>query len=875
MSLRRILGRSREDKDLAEELTSHLAHETDENLARGMTESEARRQAHLKFGSARRVREHVFESNRMSRLEDLYRDLRYALRSLQRTPGFFFTAVAVMALGIGANTALFTIVRSVLLDPLPYRDPASLVSVYESDKDNKNPSPFMPVAAGTFADWQRSATDVAEMAMVSPWQGYNLSADGGKLPEAVQAAWCSWNLFRVLGVAPVVGRDFTPHDDQPGANATAILSSGFWRRRFGANPGIIGKQIWLDAKPYTVIGIMPAWFDYPSTKTQVWTAVGHEAPSWMIKTYVDHEFLVTARLLPGATLNGLIARLDAVEKSIKKNNPEPAVHDSVLGRTLLDSSVGDFKTPLYTLLAATGCVLLIACMNVANLLVGRSAARQRDLAIRTALGGSRWRLVREHLAESLVISGAGGAFGLAIAWLALVWLRLSNVEIARIETIHIDGTIFFFVLTLAVLSGTLSGLLPALGLRYSLLFSALQQSSRGNTSGHGRVRVRKALLAAEVGLTVVLLITAGLLLKSYQRLRTTDIGGNIDNVLRMTVGLPEARYKTPQQVAAFYEELSRRIHAIPGVTAAALISSAPGEGWGGDSMITVVEHPPLPKGVGLDTLRRWSEPGYFQTMQIPLLHGRDFTARDRGDRANVAILSKAAADQYFPGEDPIGKHIKPEYPDVQFEIVGVVGDSRWLISQPVKPTIYVPLARGERTGMTILVRADHDVDRLAIPVQKALGQLDPDLPVSEVMTMQELVGQSTAQARFDSTLVLVFACIALTLAAVGLYGVLSYLVTQRTGEIGIRIALGAQRQSVLRLMLLNGMQPAWIGLGFGLVVAAFAVRLVEKLLYGVEAFDLGVFTAVPLVLCSVAALACGIPAWRASRLDPIQALRTE
>jgi putative ABC transport system permease protein len=877
MIFSRFFHRRRRDRDLDREIAAHVNEERAENIARGLSPQEADRLARIKFGSARRVHEDLWQQNSLAPFENLTRDLRYTIRTLARTPGFTLTAILVMALGIGATTALFTVVHSVLLNPLPYPNSSRLVSLYESETVSNSPSPWMPVAAGVFKEWQRATQNTAQMALVSPWQGYNVSAGGGQLPESITAAWCSWNLFRILGVAPALGRDFLASDDQPSAQATAILSNAFWKRRFAADPAIVGKTIYLDAKPHTIIGVMPSSFDYPWAKDQLWTPAGHDAPADLMSAYGDHNFYVTARLAPGATLAGLVSQVDTVERRIKLAHPDPDVHTRAAGRSLLDTTVEDFKTPLYALLAATICVLLIACLNVANLLVARSAARQKDLAIRAALGGSRWRLIREHLTESLVLSAAGGFLGLLLAVAALSWLAHSKIALARSEEIHIDLWALAFVVAISTLTGVVAGLIPSLGLHAGQLLESLQSTSRSHSGGRRRAQLRKALLTAEVGLTVVLLLGAGLLLKSYQQLRTRDLGCAVDNVLTLRFGLPDVHYKQPTQKIAFFEQLLARVRALPGVQAAGLSTVLPGEGWGGDSLVTIVEHPPLPKGQGIDLMHRRIDPGYFAALQIPLIRGRYFRNDERLDHANVVIISALTAKQYFPGEDPIGRHLGGNDLGGTFEIVGVVGDTRWNITDAIRPTYYLPLFAGDSGGAGLAVRGSSniDVESLALPIQKIFGELDHDLPVYNVLTMRQNIGVATLQDQFNSILVVAFAIIALVLAAVGLYGVLSYLVTQRTGELGIRMALGAQRAEVMRLTLADGLAPFFIGLVLGLAGGAATVRLLREMLYGMSPFDWNVFTVVVLVLAITAAVACAIPAWRATQLDPAQALRTE
>ena len=879
MSWARFFRRSRADAELAQEIDLYLAEEAEENIARGMAPEEARRQARLKFGNPQRVRDNLWQQNTLTALDHVLHDLKYAVRTLSRSPGFASIAILVMALGIGANLALFTVVRGVLLNPLSYREPARLFAIFEHEKGKEGRSAYMPVAGGSFGEWKRSAKSIAEMALVSPWRQYNVSAEGGKLPEQVDAAWCSANFFSTLGIAPVIGRNFTEADDRPDAEATAILSDPFWKRRYNGDPAILGGKIWLDAQPYTIIGILPPSFTYSSSMSgntiQVWTATGHDSPPDLLRTFDDHEFLTIARLQPGATIAGLLSQLNTVQKRVKADHPGDAVHDMVSGRSMLDDTVEDYKTPLYVLLAATGCVLLIACLNVASLLVARTAARSKELAIRVALGGGRLRLLSERLTESFVLSACGGALGLLLARIALDWLVRARPDMNRVESIHVDGVVAAVAAGAILLCAVFSGLMSALTADGKQILVSLQESSRTHSAGRSQAGLRRVLLALEVGLTVVLLVGAGLLLKSYQRLRTTDLGVPVDNVLTMHFTLPDARYKEPVQQVAFFERLIARVRALPGVQAAGLVSTAPGQGWGGDHLVTVVEHPPLPLGEGLDLMVRGADPGYFSAIQIPLLRGRFFTPDERLQRANVVVINQSAARLCFPGEDPIGKHLKSGVTRNVYEVVGVVGDTRWHISQPVLPTLYWPIYGNDYTVATIVIRSAQNVEGFALPAQKVIGEMDRDLPVSNVMTLRQTIGKSTISEQFDSLLVLAFGVIALLLAAAGLYGVLAYLVTQRRSEIGIRIALGAGREQVLRLMLIDGLRPALFGLVFGLGASALVVRLIRSMLYETEPFDPAVFVAVTATLLMVAGLACMVPAWRASRLDPMQALRTE
>lgn len=880
MRFEMVFNRGRAAALLDDELQFHIERQIAENIEAGMSAEEARYAALRSFGNPAVVRDQARATWSWREIESLVFDLRYSVRTLRRSPGFTAIAILVMALGIGANVALFTVVRSMLLKPLPYRDSTRLFSLYEREEvDHPQYSAYLPVDAGSFWEWQKAATGMAELAVVSPWQSYNVSAEGGKLPERIDAGWCSWNFFHVLGVEPTLGRVFGSDDDRPDAVATVLLGYSLWKRRYGADQAIVGKTILLDGTRYTVIGVLPSNFTFESNMggntIQVWTPVRHEAPPFLLTTYEDHEFLAVARLLEGTSLPQLLNRLAAVQKQIVMAHPQPAVHGTVNGRSMLDDAVKNYKTPLYALLAATGCVLLIACMNVASLLVARTAARSKELAIREALGGSRGRLLREQIAESLLLSASGGGLGMLLAWGALQWLTHARQDMNRVEAIHMDGVVTAFTVSIVGFCAVFSGLISALSCGKKHILVALQESSRGHSAGMGRARLRRSLLVLEVGLTVMLLVGAGLLLKSFQRLRSADIGVPVDNVLTMRLSLPAVTYPKPEQQVALFEQLISRVRAIPGVEAAGLVSTAPGEGWGGDHLMWVVEHPPLARGQVPDIMIRGAEPGYFAAIGIPLLRGRIFTTDEKLARANVVVINQTAAQILFHGENPIGKHLHDPYGRGKYEIIGVVGDTRWTISLPAVATLYWPIYGNDYSVATIVVRARSHVESLAVPVQKVVSQLDPDLPVSDVMTLREAIGKSTIDAEFDSILVIGFAIIALMLAAAGLYGVLAYLVTQRTGEIGIRIALGAQREQILRLTLLDGLRPALFGLVVGLAGSAAVVRKIESMLYQTEPLDPWVFATVAGALLAVAALACMAPAWRAAKLDPMEALRAE
>src|SRR5215469_3338152 len=864
------------DADLERELQSDLQLEEEEQREHGIAPEEARYAALRAFGNPSVIREQTLEVWSWDRLETLFRDLRISIRTLARQPGFSAVAMLVIAVGLGATVSLFTVVWSVLLKPLPFDRPEQLVRLYESS----NRFPHNVVSPGIYREWKHETGAFCDLALYHDWPQYNLS-DGGALPENVRATICSWDLFPTLGVQPGIGRSFTPEDDQPSANGTVILSWALWQRRFGGDSWVIGRKINLDAKPYTVIGVMPRWFAFPEQKVQIFLPAYQErTPKEMAN--IDDQFVAIGRLKPGVTRDQAAQEVSAIVHRIHDAHRDlPFVSSGAGIRPLIDYLVGEVKPALYMLLAATGCMLLIACLNVANLLTARSAARRREIAIRTALGGGHFRLIREQLIETFVLFCVGGAAGLALALAALRWVVMTRGDMPRVESIGMDGVVVATVAGLVLICALLAGLVPVLASRSENLLAALQESSRSSTSGSSRTGVRKVLVGAEVAFTVVLLVSAGLLLKSYMRLRSTDLGCTTNNILTMHFTLPEVQYSKPVQRVAFFDDLLARVRALPGVDAASLVRAVPGEGYFGDGGITIVEHPPLPQGQTQLAIVRWADPGYFASLIIPFLRGRTFGSDQRLDGATEAIISAEFARQYFPNEDPIGKHLIG-FGRRSYEIVGVVGDTRYELAEPPEPTMYFPIDAGtfsldhaDGNGAALVVRAAHDPESFALPIQKVIRQMDRELAVSDVLTMNQIVNKSSLDANFEATLLAAFAGISLLLAAVGLFGVLAYLVTQRRTEIGIRLALGAQREHVLRLMLLDGLAPAFGGAAAGSLLAIAAAQLIRSSLYATKPLDPAVFAGVIGHLFGVATTACLLPAWRASRVEPVTVLRSE
>ena len=877
MAMLMLFRRKSEMERLNQELEFHLEQQIAENIGLGMEPEQARLAALRLFGNPTLLREEARLSWSWNWLEDLWRDLRYGARTLLRTPGFSLTAILVMALGIGATTSLFTIVRSVLLRPLPFRDPAKLVMLYEHFRQSQ--FPYNQVSPADFRDWRAQTHGFEDMGVWRWWAGH-ISTMQGEMPEVVYGAGGSWNLFSVLGVQPVFGRTFTADEDRFGGNDVVMLAWSLFQSRFNGDKSIVGKQVRIDSKPYTVVGVLPVWFTYPDPQIKVW--IPH-TPVFTPEEFRpdNHWSYVIARLKDKRSATAALKEVSALQYQIHMQNLGKPVAEDVVMRPMIDDVVEDAKTPLIVLMCSVGCMLLIACLNVSNLLVARGAARRKEVAIRGALGGSRWKLIQEQMTESLLISMAGGAVGWGLSVLATKWLATHWSDLPRADAIQVDGTVSGFAIAIVLLTALFAGLVPAISSTGKSLLGALQDSARSIGGSVSRAALRKVLLTAEIALTVVLLIAAGLLFRSFIHLRTTDLGCVTDNVLTVRYGLPVKKYDTPEKVLAFHEALLARVRSLPGVQAAGLISRAPGAGQEGDNVFTIPEHPAQAPSLQLDALRRTADPGYFDALRIPLLSGRVFNEQDKLGRTHHVMISKQFAQEFFPGEDPIGKHVRIAFlgpKEEVYEIIGVVGDTIYTIGKPTRATIYRPILTGDPlqdSVATIVVRAAVEPLSLATPIQKQISVLDHEMPTYKVQTMQQIIGEATASKSFSASLVLAFALLSLMLAAVGLYGVLSYLVTQRVSEIGIRMALGAQRSEILRLVLVDGMRPVLFGLVIGLAGGAGAGMLIKSILYGTRPLDPLVFASMIGSLVLTAAIASAIPALRACRIEPTQALRTE
>jgi putative ABC transport system permease protein len=812
-------------------------------------------------------------------MNTLWQDLRYGFRTLLRKPGFTVVAVIALALGIGANTAIFSVVNSILLRPLAYKDPAALVVINHDYPKIGLKASVSAIGYTHYRDNAKSFESVAAMT------GGSFNLTGGGDPERLNGSPVTHNFFNTLGASAALGRVFLPEEDQPGKNKVVVLSHAFWQRRFGGDPGLVNKTITLNDESYTVVGVMPASFQFGREIGQVvdlWTPIAF-TPQQLSFNNLTNEFLfVFARMKPGVTIGQAQAELDTIAANLRQQYLPWAGSRNEWGLTTQSFSelvVGDIRLSLWILMGIVGLVLLIACANVANLLLARAADRQKEIAIRTALGAGRWRVIRQLLTESALLSLAGGALGLALAWWGISALvKVNEAQIPRANEIGLDWRVLAFTLGVSLLTGVIFGLVPALQISKADLHETLKEGGRTGSSG-ARAWVRNSLVVVEMALALVVLISAGLLIRSFWRVQQVNPGFAPRGVLAMSLGLPMTKYKEPAQRANFYQELLQRIRALPGVKLAGATSILPLSGNNSSGSFRI-EGRVVPQGQSSPHGDRWAATtDYFSAMRIPLIRGRFFDDRDTMGSQPVAIIDETMQRKYWPNEDPVGKRITfqgGQQNPIWREIVGIVGHVKHKgLEGESRVQYYIPHSQVQNANMSLVVRTSGDPASLTGAVRGAISGLDKDLPVFRVKTMEQYVIDSMAQRRFAMTLLGIFASVALALAAVGLYGVLSYSITQRSHEIGVRMALGAQVRDVLRLVVGQGMLLAMIGVALGSVAAFLLTRLMANLLFGVKAGDPLTFAAIALLLTLVALVACFVPARRATKVDPIVALRYE
>ncbi|HEX8140381.1 MAG TPA: ABC transporter permease [Pyrinomonadaceae bacterium] len=815
----------------------------------------------------------------------LWKDVRYGLRLLLKRPAFTLIAVLTLALGIGANTAIFSVVNAVVLRPLPFAGPERLVMVWETMPGNDRRS----VAPGNFTDWQRQAQSFEQLAGYSS-AALNLTGDGE--PERVTGAAVTANIFKTLGVEAARGRTFTADDAEREGGRVVVLSDGLWQRRYGSDPNVVGRSLSLDDKTYTVVGVMPAGFRFP-IQSELWIpgsrgsavspSLAAQFPESNLSTERDiHIYSVIGRLKPGVTLGQAQAEVATIAERLARDYPETNRGLGVNVIPLHEQIVGGVQSILFILLGAVAFVLAVACTNVANLLLAHAAQRERELAIRIALGAGRWRLIRQMLTESLLLSLTGGAVGLLIAmWGVDLFVALSPGDIPRLNEVGVDGRLLGFTLFISLATGLGFGLLPALQATRLDPQHSLKEGSTKATEGRRRRRVRNLLVVAEIALAQVLLIGAGLLVISFARLQSVEPGFHPSHLLTARLSLSVTKYKESAKKIVFYNQLLERMRAIPGVERVGLVMNLPLSGSNMNRGF-VVEGRPEPKpdeNVTVDY--QVISPGYFETMQIPLVRGRAFTERDAEDGPRVCVINETMARKYFPGEDPVGRRIA--FGDTSKEeswrtIVGIAGDVRHArMEEPPFPGAYTPYAQDRESWsrMSLVIRSTGDPSALAAAVRREVMAIDPAQPISNIQTMEQVMAASVTRPRFTMLLLGLLASVALALAVVGIYGLMSYSITERTHELGIRMALGAQASDVLRLVLGQGLRLILIGIALGLAGAFALTRLMASLLYGVSTIDPVTFVVVSLLLTVVALLACYLPARRATKVDPMEALRYE
>ena len=877
------------ERELSEEMHHHFEKQVAANLAEGLTPDEARRQAALRFGAVEGVKEDCREQRSGFWLEALWADTRFALRMLRKNPGFTAVAVLTLALGIGATTAVFSVVNSILLKPLPYPNPDKIVMLWW-----KAPISSAQFDADRFPWGKRDFLHVSQSSKAFQSLGafksdfFNFASSGE--PVRLDGLRTSAGFFSALGVAPALGRAFTPEEEQPGREFEVILSDQLWRDRFGADPGILGRPITLGGASYTVVGVMPRGFAFP--RAEEMPAVLSFPPRIQLWVPLDiptaprgpQDLAVIGRLNPGVTREQAAAELRIYGDRMEKDSPGTGAWYNPNVVPLARQVVGDTRRPLLLILAAVGVVLLIASSNVASLLLARSLGRKREFTLRSALGAGRRRLIRQLLTESLLLAAIGGVTGIALAEVSLYVLKiLGPTNIPRLRDVSLEPRVFFFAIAITLVAGILFGLAPALASPRENLVESLKESGQRSGAGAAHSKIRNALLVSEVALALVLVISAVLLVRTFHRMLEADAGFNPTRVLTFQLSLPNAKYKDTDRMAEVYQKALRALQSLPGVQSAGLVSEVP---LGGSTDGTVIRVPDHPRANDKDhpfANYSFASPGYFSAIGTPLLRGRDFLETDTAGSILVTIINSAMAQKYWPGQDPIGRQVGVQ--DTRWAtrtVVGIVADIKHnsLRDDPV-PEMYVPYTQNEikiwpsMQTMQVALRTKADPAALTASVREALRSVDADLPVANVATLAALVDDSMAQPRFSLFLVGSFGGLALVLAMIGMYGVISYSVQQRTQEIGIRMALGASRAAVLRMILGLGAQLAVLGIAIGLLASWMVTRTMESFLYQVRATDPLTFATVSIALMCVALAACYIPARRAMSVDPNIALRYE
>ncbi len=857
------------DREFDDEIQSHLEFHIEDNLRSGMTPDEARKNAIIKLGGIEQTKQKYRERRGLPELDSFLKDLRYGLRQLRKSPGFVLVAVLTLALGIGATTAIFSVVHAVLLRPLPYRQPEQIVTIWQNNV--KAGVTRNEVSPANFLDWREQSQSFETISGIEPF-GFAI-VDNGE-PERFAAALVSSGFFETLGAKALRGRTFSPEEYKPGNDRVVVLSYGLWQRRFGGNPELLGRTLTLNRQPYTVVGIMPREVQFPLER-EIWAPLITNDHDREIRgpTYWN----VIARLKPGITIGQAQQEMSSISARLERQYPDTNGGMGATVVSLPELLTGQARSALLILLGAVLFVLLIACANVANLLLVRGAQRQREFAIRSALGAERIRIVRQLLTESLMLAFLGGAGGLLVArWGIALILSTNSTQIFRLEYVSMDTPVLLFVCAISMLTTILFGLIPAAQFWRQHKPSDRNQNVRGAAASLIRPGLRNSLVVAEVALALALLTGAGLLVRSFVNLLLVNPGFSQERVLALQVFLAR-NYEDPQKIVRFFDNALEKIGAVPGVKAAAVVASPPFIHLEFDVPFTVSGSPASPPGKEPSAYNSEVSPDYLKVMRIPLRSGRFFTKFDMPKTTPVVVINETMARRYFPNQDPVGKKVTAIYEQpVQLEVVGVVGDvlHSGLDTEP-RPEMFVPYSQSPSPQMTFVVRTAADPVQILPAVKAAIREVNRTQTFSKVSTMEQLVSDSLQQRRFNLFVLGSFAALALALAGIGIYGLISYSAEQRTQEIGVRMALGAQASDVLRLLLIQGMKMTVAGVAIGLTASLLLTRVLKGLLFDVSTTDPITYLAIPLLLIAVALLACWIPARQAMKVDPLVALRYE
>ncbi|HZI16968.1 MAG TPA: ABC transporter permease [Pyrinomonadaceae bacterium] len=874
LRLNGLLRREQVEEEMDAELRFHLMMRARDNVRSGMTPEGAMREARRRFGSLDRVKDAAREVKGGGMLGNLLQDIRYGVRMMIKTPVITVIAVLTLAAGVGANTAIFSVVNAVLLKGMPYHNSDRFVFLSGTSLAGANqgggPGVLSPAEVQDLAAQLTTLEDFAAM------QSQSINLTGGAEPERVRGAFVTANFFEVFNLLPVAGRTFARGEDQPGAERVVVVNEGFWRRRLDSDPRLADRKVILNGEPYSVVGVVPGSFRHPQDdEVELWMTV-QQFPGYAAARRDTRFLWGMGHLKPGVTAARAQVEADTVAARMAQGYPDESAGRGVKVELLEEMTVRNIRPILLALFAAVGCILLIACSNLANLALARGTARQKEFALRSALGASRGRLARQLLTETTLLALLGGGIGLLLAWWGTNLLLAVNPDVLPRGEVRLDASVLLFTLGVSVLTGLLFGLVPAWQMSRLDLHTTLKEGGRSVGDGAGALRARSVFVVVQIALALVLLVGGALFIKSFYRLIQVDPGFKTDNLLTLEYRLPRNKYAEPPAQWEFHRQVVEQLRALPGVQSAALVRGLPLTGNSASVRVIPPSGETPPRGQEPQVQLNTATPDYFATMGIPLVQGRLFNDGDRLDTPFVIIVNQTMARRFWPGEEPVGKQIKFVGDDTPGTVIGVVGDAKhdWLTEEQ-RPQIYGAYSQSPGTFATVVVRTKVEPMSLSQPVREAIWKVDRDQPVWKVRTVESLLAYSVADKRFLMLLMVVFAALALIITAIGLYGVVNYTVGRRTHEIGVRMALGAHAGDVLKLVISQGMRLALAGVAAGLIAAYALSRFIQSLLFGISATDALTFVSVSALLCGVALLACYFPARRATKVDPLVALRQE